>query len=276
MGSGSNEIGIAITNGGNATVAEGGILTLTGSGGGLYSNSSGTQNYGVYFNNALLVGGTISVTGIGGMGATGALYGVLIDTSGLTAAVNGNALTFINCTGGQGGNDNCGMRISATLSISNGALYFTNITGGGSSSTGNHGLLIDSGVIVQAPTLVGVDLLGGPGFGTNYGLYLNSGTLGSSTTNILSIQASSLGLGSNEYGMLISGSLIVGNAGTMTLVGSGGGIYSNGSGTANYGIRLSGASITAGTATFTGVGGAGGNGGNTGVVIDTSCSATIA
>ena len=59
--------------------------------------------------------------------------------------------------------------------------------------------------------------------------------------------ATSLGTGSNEYGIAIdsssnvNGAVHVGNGGTILLVGSGGGLYTNSSGASNVGLYLNGA-----------------------------------
>ena len=207
-----------------------------------------------------------------------------IDTTAFSVNLNGtnpaNSINFINCAGGTGGNSNIGVQFGVGLTIVNGSLNFLNVVGGGTSgSSSNFGLNI-SGVTVTAPVITGRDLVGGPGSGSNYGLNIGNSTaasqLGTSITNVLTISAASLGSGSNEYGINIFGlggsSVVVGSGATMTLTGTGGGVY-NGSGTDNHGIYLNNATITssgagATTMTLTGLGGSGSNT-NAGVYIDT-------
>ena len=98
----------------------------------------------------------------------------------------------------------------------------------------------------------------------DYGLNLQ-GALGTIRTHIISISAGSLGTGANEYGINAptGGSVVVGNGGTITLVGTGGGFYSN-TASGNHGISFTGAMLSAGnngsaasTINITGLGGGG-------------------
>jgi hypothetical protein len=134
---------------------------------------------------------------------------------------------------------------------------------------------VNLGASVSAPVIIASDVMGGPGTGSDYGFYVVSGnTLGSLATNVLSITAGSLGTGSNEYGINLSGTLQVGNGGTMTLNGTGGGVYS-GAGTNNHGIFFNAAVLLAGTdvgtgqntINVTGMGGSGSGGSHFGVSI---------
>ena len=71
------------------------------------------------------------------------------------------------------------------------------------------------------------------------------------------------------------GKLIVGEGGTMTLVGTGGGAYNSSTATNNYGVQFNGAILTAGnggtaldTIYITGIGGNGGGAGQNGAEMD--------
>ena len=62
----------------------------------------------------------------------------------------------------------------------------------------------------------------------NYGVYVGSGiTLGGSTANQIRLTGSSLGTGSFEFGIKVdsTGVIQVGDGGTLSLKGSGGGLY---------------------------------------------------
>ena len=270
LGIGSSEVGLEIDSGGALVVGSQGTISLTGTGGGLYSAAT-ARNYGVFINGgSLTAGSTIAITGIGGVGtgSAGSLHhGVQI----AGAMVNSSSLTFLNCTGGSGGNRNYGVNFAGNLTLVNGLLQFTNVTGGGGRASSNNFGVNLSGSVVAAPTILGMDIFGGPGSGNNYGLYIESGsTLGSSATNQLQISAGSLGIGSNEYGIAVAGSAIVGEGGTLTFVGTGGGLYS-GAGQENYGIYLSGATFNVGNSlVLTGIGGSGLVGLHHGVFVDSS------
>ena len=201
-------------------MGDGGTISLKGTGGGLYSNSSGTTNYGVELAGATLIAGnggatvnTINISGAGGMGTTGVHHGVNIPSL-LTVTLNGtgpsNALNFINCAGGPGGPGNYGVNFAGALTLASGSLNFLNVVGGGNTATtGNYGLFIGSTVI--APVIIGRDIAGGPGTNNNWGLNV-AGTLGSAATNVLIMAASSLGYGSNEYGINATGAVTAARA----------------------------------------------------------------
>ena len=254
LGMGIGECGMALQ--GQMIVAGGGQISLTGVGGGFYSDASGTSNHGLWLD-GLTTTNQVTFTGIGGTGGAGSNDGVFVQAA-LTLNETGgsNVVTFLNCVGGSGGTTDIGINVSANILMVNGLLQFRDVTGG-SGSSANYGLYINSGATVMAPTILGGELLGGPGSGTDYGLYV-TGTLGGVLTNQLQINGGSLGVGSNEYGIAITsgGTVQLGAAGTLLLTGTGGGFYS-GAGTMNYGIYLSGATLTAEAITVTGVGGTG-------------------
>ena len=306
LGLDNNEIGIQLntsgTNVGSMTVGDGGTITLIGTGGGLYNNSVGGNNYGVNLSGCVLTAGnggtpavSINITGIGGngyMSTTDNSHGVNIATSlavNLNSTSGSNSLNFLNCIGGNGGGvnggSNYGVNFGVSLILADGALNFRNCTGGtgGSGNTNHNGVVINTGIAVSAPAIIATDCLGGPGTGSDRGFYINGGTLGSSATNEISITAGSLGTGSNETGIRVdtSGIIQVGNGGTITLNGTGGGFY-NGTGANNYGVNLNGATLSAGnggtfpsTINITGIGGHGSGGSNYGVTIATSLAVNL-
>ncbi|TPW18754.1 MAG: PE-PGRS family protein, partial [Halothiobacillaceae bacterium] len=249
MGLGSTEYGINLS--GTVTAQ---TITLIGTGGGLYSGA-GTQNYGIYLNGIVTAPDGVELSGFGGVGSLGNHHGIYLNSF----IANTPALTFQNCIGGNGGSDNCGVNIAADFSLATGTLEFINLTGGGTSSN-NHGLLITA--TVTAPTIITTDLFGGPGSSGDYGFYLNGGTINSSN---LIVVGGSLGIGTNEIGVVVNSGTL--NATTVTLTGTGGGLYSS-SGQQNYGISLNNAVFNAANAvTLTGVGGTGTGGQHHGVFV---------
>ncbi|MBI3508527.1 MAG: S-layer family protein [Chlamydiia bacterium] len=269
LGMGSNEVGVQIDSSGAVTVGDGGTMALIGTAGGLY-NSAGTNNYGVYLNGAVLTAGvggsgglnTISVSGTGGYGSAGGHHGINIATA-LTLTLNGtnanNSVNFTNSVGGLGGNNNYGLNVGVSTTLTAGILNILNVTGGGSaSSTNNYGVRVGS--TLSAPTLKAMDVMGGPGSGSNIGFYVPGSTVGSNAVaDLISIQAGSLGTGSGEVGIQVdSGGLIeTALSGTIALEGIGG----NGTGGACYGIYLTGASTqvagASGAVSLTGIPGSG-------------------
>ena len=169
LGTGGNEIGI-YNSGNTITVNDGGTITLVGTGGGLYSGSGG-GNYGISLTGVDLIAGsatgtgvnTINLTGIGGQGGGGSHYGVDIagtNTFQLQGTNVYNSINFLNCVGGSGSSGgNYGMDIGGSISMANGTLTFTNITGG-SGGTRNHGVFITSMGSVSAPVLIATDCVG--------------------------------------------------------------------------------------------------------------------
>ena len=138
-----------------------------------------------------------------------------------------------------------------------------------SGGTGNHGILINPGITVSPANFIAQDIMGGPGNNNNtIGFYIHGGTLGSSASNLIFISAGSLSTGASNSGIQVdtsgtTGMIIVGNGGTIDLVGTGGGFYSN-LGSNNYGINLNNATLIAGnggsavnTINMTGIGGPG-------------------
>ncbi|TPW18499.1 MAG: nuclear pore complex protein Nup98-Nup96, partial [Halothiobacillaceae bacterium] len=281
LGQGSQEYGIYLDSG-SALVSNGGTLELIGAGGGLYI-TSGSNNHGIELSGATLTAGNggaatniILLTGIGGAGEGSGHCGVNIEngfTANLNGTSNGDALTFQNCVGGLGSNNNIGVYVTATgaTTLNRGTLYFTHISGGSNpTSTYNDGVRIVSTVV--ATNIIGHDLYGGAGSSNDVGLNINGGSLGNSGTQRVSIGAGSMGLGSNEVGIyILNGSV---QATILELTGSGGGLYSA-SGSRNIGILLSAASLTGtNSSTLTGIGGTGTGGTHHGVEINTSFSAT--
>jgi hypothetical protein len=276
----------------SVTVGNGGTITLIGTGGGTYAGA-GSANVGIRLIgpatfNAGVVGSaglnTINITGIGGAGIQGNHDGVRVTT--LTVNLNGtnanNSLNFINCLGGSGGNTNTGVRILGGFTHQ-GNLTFQNCTGG-SGGTGMHGVFLNGAFTVAASNITATDCFAGAGTGSEAGFQITTAALGNSSTSLISIQAGSLGTGSSEAGIKVdtAGSTAVGNGGSITLNGTGGGLYSS-SGSSNIGVYFSSATLTAGVAgsnglntiNVTGVGGAGSGGAHAGVLIDTAMSVNL-
>ena len=213
---------------------------------------------------------------------------VISITAAITNNTGGSGLTLTGNGNGAPNTLAVGVTVGANLTFPLGTIQFQNCVGGTATAGGNHGVLINSGVIVNGYNIIATDCFGGPGSSTDIGFFLNGGTLGSTTTNEISISGGSLGLGSNEYGIEIAGTVQVGNAGVITLTGTGGGIYNSVSGastpTNNFGVNLNGATLTAGNGAstpamiyITGTGGttAGNIGENYGVNVSTSLSVNI-
>ena len=165
----------------------------------------------------------IVLTGIGGNGTGGNHFGVRL-ASGSSFVVDGtnnqNSLTFLNCSGGMGGNANRGISIESNISLSNGSIIFNNVSGGGdSASSSNYGIFITgTSTQVNAPVILMTDVYGGPGNSNNYGLYILSGrTLGSSSTNQIHVSAGSLGTVNSNHGIYLDGRILVGDGGEINI-----------------------------------------------------------
>ena len=155
-----------------------------------------------------------------------------------------------------------------------------NATGGGNGiGTNNNGLHFAANY--SAPDII-AEANGGFGQGSdasngNYGVYVGSGiTLGGTGANQIRLTGTSLGTGSFEFGIAVEGGTVqVGDGGTLSLKGSGGGLY-NGTGASNYGVELADGTLTAGnggssvnTINVSGLGGVGSGGTHHGVDIET-------
>jgi filamentous hemagglutinin family protein len=282
LGTGTSEVGIQAGIGSQVIVGDGGTISLFGMGGGAY-NGSGSDNHGVFINGTLTAGNggsqatTINISGIGGSGSGGGHAGVSVlfvpPAFNLNNTNPASSLNFINCIGGSGGTGNDGVFLFGPFTLAHGSLNFKNVVGGsgGSAPTAHNGVQING--TVSAPAILATDCYGGPGTGTDVGFYLPFGALGSSSTNLISISAGSLGTGSNEIGIQINTGVTVGDGGTMSLFGIGGGAY-NGSGINNIGVALSGCTLTAGNGgspstavNVSGIGGSGSGGSHFGVSI---------
>ena len=189
----------------------------------------------------------------------------------------GQAVNFVNCLGGTGtGGNNTAVQIANNIFAGPGNLNFTNCSGGSGGSS-NYGVFLNGSVAVSASNINAADCYGGV-VGSDIGFYVSGATLGQSTTGRISILAGSLGTGSNENGIQVdaSGSIVVGDSGTISLFGMGGGLYSSSTGTTNYGVRFSNAILSAGfdsgsglnTINVTRIGGYGNGGHHHGVQID--------
>ena len=210
VGLGSNEYGIRMSgaNGSTVMVGSGATLTLTGTGGGVYSGA-GTLNHGIYLNGARIIGNgagatTMALSGLGGQGSGGTNAGLYIDTTGLVVNFGTNAnnqLNFLNCIGGFVGSNNYGVYVGGpvTTPVGNGLTQFLNATGGGNGTgTLNHGLYFNS--TYTAPDII-AEATGGFGSGNDYGIFV-AATLGGTTANQIRLTGSSLGTGSNDMALM--------------------------------------------------------------------------
>ncbi|HSX11413.1 MAG TPA: filamentous hemagglutinin N-terminal domain-containing protein, partial [Chlamydiales bacterium] len=286
LGTGSNEIGIFVTGDGRLTVGDNGTINLVGTGGGFY-NGAGTNNHGVsLFSMRFFLGvpggskpATINITGIGGSGSQGSHCGVDVAPF-LSMNISGTnqniSFNFLNCLGGHGtGGGNSGVQMSGLIVTFPGFLTFQNCVGG-SGGQNNHGVFFTTSMeFISASNIIATDCLGGPGTGNDIGFFVSVGRLGDTTAERISISAGSLGTGSNEVGIQLNpaNAIVVGNGGTINLVGTGGGFY-NGGGSSNHGVFFNtGSTIAAGvggsaglnTISITGLGGSGSGGNHMGV-----------
>ena len=191
-------------------------------------------------------------------------------------------MNFLNCIGGFVGSNNYGVYVGGTVTTTGtGLTQFLNATGGGNGiGTNNNGLHFAANY--SAPDII-AEATGGFGQGSslrtgNYGVYVGTGiTLGGTGANQIRLTGSSLGTGSFEFGIKVdsTGTIQVGDGGTLSLKGSGGGLY-NGTGASNYGVELANATLTAGnggstvnTINVSGFGGTGTGGRHYGVDIET-------
>lgn len=241
-----------------------GMITLMGTGGG---DGSGTDNVGVEFSGASLLGatgptGSIMITGIGGQGTMGNHGFNMISTSTIVAEGANIAITGIGKGSGSG---NSGTVFSSTaanaLSSASGAIT---IIGRGSTSgtSDNIGIDIDASDITSDS---GAIILTGIGGGTTSG---NNGVLIQPLSNITSASAdiSITGVGSingtsENIGSSIEGQVLSTTGGAITVTGTGGG---NGTSNNNIGISVEEGVVsclgTPGTITLMGTGGNGVNG----------------
>jgi|GEM_PF-2112524 len=287
IGTGSSEIGIQ--NSGTIQVNNGGYIELIGTGGGTY-NGSGSSNFGVNLIGGTIKAGTptgtsqntINITGLGGSGTGGSHLGVSVTMAAtnwqLQGTNPGNSLNFINCVGGSGGGANNGMQISVAISLASGTLNFRDISGGSVNSGATTGIGITAGVV--APAIIARGILSGLGTANCMGFQVDTpGFLGSAAlTKIISVSAQSVDSNNLSVGFrTFGGSLFVGDGGTISITGTGGGAYNS---TANtcHGIELIGGIISAGTPggtqlntiNFTGIGGSGSGGSNHGINVATA------
>ena len=206
----------------------------------------------------------INLSGTGGTGSDGSTTatfhcGVYVAGSNVQVNLNGthpyNALNFINCLGGSGyGGQNCGVYINSNLTLANATMNFTNCVGGNGYGIGggvngayNCGVYINANI--SATSILATDCYGGiGGLGATPDFIETPGLIafiGSSATHIISISAGSLGVNVNENGINIGGTLQVGDGGTISLFGTGGGLYYTNS-LSNSGVTLYQAKFIAG------------------------------
>jgi hypothetical protein len=223
----------------NCTVSStgGGSITLKGTGG-----TGGNSCSGVRFSqcNIITTTGNILIDGMGGTGA-GSLVG--IQTQGSTVFTStGTGMITMKGTGGIGTSTNqSGIAIAATaVSITDGDLNMTGITGTGTSS--NHGIGISSGICSFVSTGAGaMNLNGTSNVGTtnDKGIHLIGATTtflssGSGPINFIGVGGPG---GATSSGISVSdSSVITTGTGPITFDGIGG----NSNGTLQHGIIITG------------------------------------
>ena len=293
IGSGGFCTGIGIYYAASIIVGDGGTITLVGTGGGSYAPSGiGVIIMGIPYTKFQRRGESrtsrwvgrksgifLNITGVADRAAdtapeeniTGFSYKRWVRRNSIYLVENSSnpnsSLNFINCVGGSGGtgtstNFNSGVDIlTSIINLVTGSINFTNVVGGTSPTGGNHyGININGSSVVVAPVIIGRGFWA-TWFGKQLWIEFDRNVGIYNYYERFVDRRGSLGTGSNEYGMNLGGAIGVGDGGILTLVGTGGGIYSN-SGANNYGINLAG-TLTAGnggtlqnTINLSGIGGA--------------------
>jgi len=167
------------TGGGNVAMYGRGVHNANGDSDGV--EILGTINAG---------GGSVILIGSGGNNPTSDTSGVYIYDSVITS---GNGSITIEGTGGSNTNTdvaNRGVRIDGGwIRAQNGSISITG-TGGGGNSSGNVGILIDPGSVIETTGWGNIDLvgIGGGGTGRNHGIYVDGGE--ESGTRISSVSGS--------------------------------------------------------------------------------------
>jgi filamentous hemagglutinin family protein len=286
-GSDSNN-GVFISGAGSRIRSSGGAISVTGNAGDLTGDDGGINNGVRVSGGAVISGGTnasVLVSGTGGGNASitgGGNDGVLVDGAGSSISADGSGTLTVTGIGGMGAaGQNQGVAQVSAGSIIGGSTGTTTVTGtgGGSGNSGsNVGVLVDSaGTIGSGGGAVTVSGTGGGGAtgAGNHGVQVAgaSSSIGSGGGNVsVTGQGGNAGgTGISQYGVLVNaaGGITAGGTGTVTVVGTGG----SSSGVSNVGVNVSGAgsAITsaAGSVSVTGSGGGSGNSSdNIGVLVD--------
>jgi filamentous hemagglutinin family protein len=239
-GAAGGDVGINFT-GGTLQTSGSGTITLTGNGGG----TGGNNNWGVALSGTTVQtsgSGAINVTGTGGSVGSGAInYGVLVTSaSSIQSTGNGDIIVW-----GRGGNTTSGVK--------------------------NSGIFVANGSNIQA---LGTGMISLTGYSGNNGVGVSDQNQGLDLQGLVAGGGSPMfltGTGGNSYGNFNFGIRVRGTisnigAGTISMVGAGGGNPAS-LGTANLGLGLSRGTISAvdGTITITGTGGNSGGGDNIGL-----------
>ncbi|WP_261248759.1 CHAT domain-containing protein [Laspinema olomoucense] len=267
-GTGTDEnIGIFVEN---STVSGNGDITLTGTGG----NGTGQRNRGVGLQDGSRVestGGGIAIEGTGGSG-TNNNEGIFVDN---TTTVSGNGDITLTGTGGNGtgqGNRGVGLQTGSRVESTGGAIAITGRGGIGTDS--NMGIFVDNTTVSGNGdiTLTGT---GGNGTGQgNGGVILQTVSRVESTGGAIAIEGTGGSGTNNNEGIFVDNTTVSGN-GDITLTGTGG----NGTGQGNRGVILQDGSrveSTGGGIAITGRGGIGTDS-NTGIFLsaDTQPATTV-
>ncbi|WP_254507965.1 hypothetical protein [Anatilimnocola floriformis] len=197
-GGGTLAPGVYVNTAGNILAGGAGNVTVNGT-----SNGTGSSSHGVYVTGASSIisssAGNVSVTGTGG-GATTATtnYGVFVETGAAINSGTGGSVT-INGTGRNlsgTGNSNHGVVISGTgakVTSGGGNISITGTGGGGSTSTGDSGVRLQSGATISSLAAAAISITGTGGTSTSSGnspgvLIMDSGTQLNAGTGGLTIQ----------------------------------------------------------------------------------------
>jgi filamentous hemagglutinin family protein len=259
----------------------GGDIIISGTGG-----AGAGVNRGVSVTDASFIssqGGSINITGTGGASTRNSNNGVLV--SGLSSRITniGSGTITLNGTGGGTGasNSNDGVRIDATGSVSTlHGLLSVNGVGGNASGTGtggNDGVEVNSSGSIQIATGgIGDITVNGSAAAiagtTNRGVYMTGSSFISGQGGAITVSGTGgASTSHNHSGIQISGiSTRITNIdnGTISLIGTGGGIVNSNS---NTGVQIDTSATVStvnGLLSLTGTGGGAGNGiSNHGILI---------
>jgi hypothetical protein len=264
---GGNFIGIDVINATIETTGEGAI-SLTGTGGDTDPSNIGVRLAGGTVVQSIGTGmdaGGITITGTGGDGTTGN-YGVRITGMG-TAVTSFNGSIEITGTGGDGtdlGNIGAFLDGSAVV-LSTGLASITVDGQGGNGTNGDHGVVIrGNGTEVSSEQgAIVITGQGGSSGSDNVGIVIwdqavvSSTGAGAGAASITLDGTGGDGTSSNYGVQLLNQAAITSVAGTIEVIGRGGG---DGSGNSNMGVILSDDSliqVESGSLTVTGIAGAG-------------------
>ena len=248
---------------------------ITGGTGGttLLAAGSGTLNtIGVTVQNGAVVSatgsGSVSVTGRGGPGSNGFVYGVYVTGSGSMITSSGSGTVTVTGTGGSGaGTENCGVRVDTSSQITSGGGTVQVIGQGGGGDGGfEEGVLVYGQITSGGAGIVTVTGTGSGSGGSGYGVDVESpGEITSGGVGTVAVNGTGGSQAAGfEVGVRVGGGTITSGGGDVSVTGLGGGMLAgtgSGSGVSEYGVDVqSSGEITssgAGTVMVNGTGGPG-------------------